>query len=46
MLDAHGIFDGQAKARSPQTWLVLHKRGVLAAVGAAATGAAVLSARR
>ena len=45
---AHGIFDDQAKAQSPQTWLTLHKRPVLAAVGAAATGAAaaVLTARR
>jgi short-subunit dehydrogenase len=45
---AHGIFDDQAKGQSPQTWLTLHKRPVLAAVGAAATGAAaaVLTARR
>jgi short-subunit dehydrogenase len=45
---AHGIFDDQAKASSPQTWLTLRKRPVLAAVGAAATGAAaaVLSARK
>ncbi len=45
---AHGVFDDQAKASSPQTWLTLHKRPVLAAVGAAATGAAaaVLTARR
>jgi len=46
---AHGIFDDQAKAQSSQTWLTLHKRPVLAAVGAAATGAAaaaVLTARK
>jgi hypothetical protein len=45
---AHGIFDDQAKASSPQTWLTLRKRPLLAAVGAAATGAAaaVLSARK
>jgi short-subunit dehydrogenase len=44
---AHGIFDDEAKARSPQTWLTTHKRAVLA--GAAAAGAAaagVLTARR
>src|SRR3954449_2159937 len=34
---AHGMFDDQAKARSPQTWLTMHKRPVLAA---AATGIA------
>ena len=44
---AHGIFDDQAKSRSPQTWLATHKGAVLA--GAAAAGAAaagVLTARR
>ena len=45
---AHGVFDDEAKASSPQTWLTLHKRPVLAAVGAAATGAAaaILTARK
>src|SRR5919107_1408742 len=45
---AHGVFDDEAKASSPQTWLTLHKGTVLAA--AAATGAAaaagVLTARK
>jgi short-subunit dehydrogenase len=42
---AHGIFDGQAKARSPQTWLTMHKRPLLAATAAGAAAAA-LTARR
>jgi NAD(P)-dependent dehydrogenase (short-subunit alcohol dehydrogenase family) len=43
--EAHGIFDGQAHARSPQTWLTLHKRAVLG--GAAIAGlAATLAATR
>jgi short-subunit dehydrogenase len=42
---AHGIFDGQAKARSPQTWLTMHKRPLLAAAAAGAAAAA-LTARR
>jgi short-subunit dehydrogenase len=37
---AHGAFDDRANGHSPQTWLTLHKRSVLAAAGAAATGAA------
>jgi short chain dehydrogenase len=45
---AHGMFDDQAKARSPQTWLTMHKRAVLAAAaGATAAGAVGLfTARR
>jgi NAD(P)-dependent dehydrogenase (short-subunit alcohol dehydrogenase family) len=44
---AHGRFDREAKARSPQLWLTMHKRALAgAAVGAAAAGtAAVRSAR-
>jgi NADP-dependent 3-hydroxy acid dehydrogenase YdfG len=41
---AHGAFDGKAKARSPQLWLTMHKRGLAAA--AAATAVAALTARR
>jgi short-subunit dehydrogenase len=43
----HGIFDDQAKTRSPQLWLTMHKRAVLggAAVAAAAGAAVVTSAR-
>src|SRR4051794_440344 len=42
---AHGMFDDQAHARSPQLWLTMHKRPVLAAVsGAVLTG--LLAARR
>jgi NAD(P)-dependent dehydrogenase (short-subunit alcohol dehydrogenase family) len=40
---AHGIFDAQAKVRSPQLWLATHK-GVLAA-GAALVGAGAAAAR-
>jgi hypothetical protein len=43
----HGIFDEQAKTRSPQLWLSIHRRAVAgasvaaaAAIGAAAAGAA------
>src|SRR3954452_9934749 len=32
---AHGMFDGQAHARSPQLWLTMHKRPVLAFTGGA-----------
>src|SRR3954453_5613215 len=35
---AHGMFDFQAHARSPQLWLTMRKRPVLAAVSAAALG--------
>src|SRR3954451_17606979 len=42
---AHGMFDDQAHARSPQLWLTMHKRPVLAAVSAAALGG-LLAARR
>jgi NAD(P)-dependent dehydrogenase (short-subunit alcohol dehydrogenase family) len=45
---AHGRFDREAKERSPQLWLAMHKRalaGVAAGAAAAAT-AAVRSARR
>jgi short-subunit dehydrogenase len=41
---AHGIFDDQAKARSPQLWLTMYKRPVLAAVSAGLAG--LLAARR
>jgi short-subunit dehydrogenase len=41
---AHGAFDGQAKARSPQLWASMHRRslalGALAALGAGATALA------
>jgi short-subunit dehydrogenase len=45
---AHGMFDDQAKARSPQTWLTMHKRPVLAAAatGIAAAAVGALTARR
>jgi short-subunit dehydrogenase len=42
----HGIFDDKAKTRSPQTWLTLHKRPVLAASAAAAAATAGVIARR
>jgi hypothetical protein len=44
----HGIFDDQAKARSPQLWLSIHRRAVAGAsvAAAAAIGAAVGAARR
>jgi len=42
---AHGMFDDQAHARSPQLWLTMRKRPVLAAVSAAALGG-LLAARR
>ncbi|WP_028059783.1 SDR family oxidoreductase [Candidatus Solirubrobacter pratensis] len=42
----HGIFDGQAKARSPQTWLTLHKRPLAAVTAASAALAAGVIARR
>jgi NADP-dependent 3-hydroxy acid dehydrogenase YdfG len=42
---AHGIFDSQAQAHSPQLWLALHKRALLG--GAAIAGlAATLAATR
>jgi NAD(P)-dependent dehydrogenase (short-subunit alcohol dehydrogenase family) len=45
---AHGRFDDQAKARSPQLWLATHKRAVAGvAAGAAALGTtALVGARR
>jgi short-subunit dehydrogenase len=43
---AHGMFDDQAKGRSPQTWLTTHRRAVLAGAAAAgAAAAAVLTAK-
>jgi hypothetical protein len=44
---AHGIFDDQAKSRSPQTWLTTHKGTVLgaAAGGVAAAAAGALTAK-
>ena len=42
---AHGIFDEQAHARSPQLWLTMHKRSLLG--GAAIAGlAATLAVMR
>jgi short-subunit dehydrogenase len=45
---AHGMLDDQANGRSPQTWLTLHKRTVIAAAAAVtgAAAAAAVSARR
>jgi hypothetical protein len=44
----HGIFDAQAKTRSPQLWLSLHRRAIAGAgvVAAAAGGAAIEALRR
>src|SRR4051812_16976363 len=42
---AHGMFDEQAHARSPQLWLTMHKRPVLAAVSAAALGGLLAATR-
>jgi NAD(P)-dependent dehydrogenase (short-subunit alcohol dehydrogenase family) len=44
----HGIFDEQAKSRSPQLWLSIHRRAIAGATLAAltATGAAVEALRR
>jgi NAD(P)-dependent dehydrogenase (short-subunit alcohol dehydrogenase family) len=42
---AHGRFDGEAHAHSPQLWLATHKRAV-AVAGAAVGAAAAVSARR
>jgi len=43
----HGIFDDQAKSRSPQLWLSINRRAVAAAgLAAAAAGAAVGALRR
>ncbi|MGZ4172173.1 MAG: SDR family oxidoreductase, partial [Solirubrobacteraceae bacterium] len=44
----HGIFDDQAKARSPQLWLSTHRAAVAGAgvAAMAAIGAAVGAARR
>ena len=43
---AHGRFDDRAKSHSPQLWLTLHKRALLAcaAVAGAAAGALPLRA--
>ncbi len=41
---AHGIFDDQARARSPQVWLNTH-RGAVAAAGAVAAVGAVIGLR-
>jgi short-subunit dehydrogenase len=44
---AHGRFEGQAKARSPQLWLATHKRMLAgAAAGAAAVGTTALRGAR
>ena len=44
---AHGRFDDQAKARSPQLWLATHKRAVAGAAAGAVLGTtALLGARR
>src|SRR5215210_4397782 len=37
---AHGAFDEQAHGRSPQLWMVMHKRALTAGAAAAALGAA------
>jgi hypothetical protein len=42
---AHGAFDDQAHGRSPQLWMVMHKRE-LAAAAAAALGTAAAQALR
>jgi NAD(P)-dependent dehydrogenase (short-subunit alcohol dehydrogenase family) len=43
----HGIFDDQAKPRSPQLWLSIHRRAIAGAgLAAAAAGAAVGTLRR
>jgi NAD(P)-dependent dehydrogenase (short-subunit alcohol dehydrogenase family) len=43
----HGIFDEQAKTRSPQLWLSIHRRALGAAgVAATAAGAAIGALRR
>jgi NAD(P)-dependent dehydrogenase (short-subunit alcohol dehydrogenase family) len=42
---AHGIFDDQAHARSPQLWLTLHRRPVAAAALGAGLVAALAAAR-
>src|SRR3954447_13850282 len=41
----HGMFDDQAHARSPQLWLTMRKRPVLAAVSAAALGGLLAATR-
>lgn len=38
---SHGLFDERATDSSPQLWLSLHRRGVLAAAGGAAAAAGV-----
>ena len=44
---AHGPFDAEAHARSPQLWLSLHRRAALGAAAAAAAGiAGAVAARR
>jgi NAD(P)-dependent dehydrogenase (short-subunit alcohol dehydrogenase family) len=44
----HGIFDEQAKARSPQLWLSVHRRAIAGAgvLAGAAAGAAIGALRR
>jgi NAD(P)-dependent dehydrogenase (short-subunit alcohol dehydrogenase family) len=44
----HGIFDEQAKARSPQLWLSIHRRAIAGAgvLAGAAAGAAIGALRR
>ena len=44
----HGIFDDQAKTRSPQLWLSIHRRALAGAsvAAAAAVGAAVGAVRQ
>ena len=39
----HGIFDRQAKSRSPQLWATTHRRLILGAAGAAAGAVAALA---
>jgi short-subunit dehydrogenase len=42
----HGIFDSQAKRRSPQLWLAKHRRALAAGTLAAAVGTVAARARR
>jgi short-subunit dehydrogenase len=42
---SHGSFDDQAKARSPQLWLSMHRRSLFAAAAAAAVAGAAATAR-
>jgi short-subunit dehydrogenase len=43
---AHGIFDAEAKARSPQLWLAEHRGALTGALLASVLGGVVVSARK